>query len=243
MTKASTEEPTDDKTTETSDSEREARWRRVMEGLEAEPGRWAGSLERMQKELVRQRDAMSGLLDELGALLRQRSQPVAAWVEEIRVLRDESEQSAARVAALEDQVGGLGSRVDKAELEAAIAKEEVAALEERLEEARAWNRALEEEVAARKKEAADAKAAEKRAVAQLDENLDALTDLGLQKTELERRVADLEGSFEAVKEERAGAEERWNATDDQRLARIRELESRIEDLQSTNGKLRQERDD
>ena len=133
----------------------------------------------------------------------------------------------------------LTVRLDKTELELVVAREQAAAVQDKSRALEAEVKRVEERARDAEQAVDEAKAAQDRAARQLSEALESITDAGLEKVELERRARDLEAGFEAVKEERAGAEERWNATDEERLGRIRELERQLERVQGDFDKTRQ----
>lgn len=222
---------------EVSDAE-EADWRQIIDRFaegETEEGVTELALVRLQLEKQR---------EELGSLI---GQALRLEEEEIGV-RAAALAALARVRELEASEREMQARVEKAELSMVVSREEVAALEDRLKLAQETNKRLQEKQAsldARVKEseerAAKAKASERLANDQLNETLESLTELGLGKAELERTIADLKRGFEAVSEERAAAEERWNASDEQKALQIRELKKRVEELEGGVQSLEKER--
>jgi chromosome segregation ATPase len=184
------------------------------------------------------RSYLSDVMDRIASLDEQEMESWAGLLEDVRALRDETVRLQDRVGCLDGERQEAASRLEKAELELVAAQERASSLEDRAKALEQNGERLREEAKAgdqRMREAdariAAAKEAQRKADQQLNDTLDTLTDLGLAKAELERKVADIEAGFEAVKEERAAAEERWNASDDQRLSQIRLLRKTVEDLE------------
>ncbi len=184
------------------------------------------------------RSYLSDVMDRIASLDAQETESWAGLLGDVRALRDETVRLEERVGHLDDERQQSALRLEKAELELAVVQERAAVLEDRVKSLEQTGERMREEAQTgekRMREAdvriAAAKEAQRKADQQLNETLDTLTDLGLAKAELERKVADIEAGFEAVKEERAAAEERWNASDDQRLSQIRLLRKTVEDLE------------
>jgi len=239
MTKRAPENRSDGRPNDASEVDREDTWNRVIEGLEEKQQGEASVLEAARAQLTKQQEALSALLEELGALEQREADARTVLLEGARALRKGSAEADERVRVLERQNKELQGKLDKSEVSLVVVREEVSALEDQLAAIRREHKRLEAEGKAREQrvQEADAKvakaeAARKKAADQLDEVLESMTEMGLEKAENERKIADLEGGFEAIKEERAGAEERWNATDDERIKQIRELKSRIEHLET-----------
>ena len=239
MTKRAPENRSDGRPNDASEVDREDTWNRVIEGLEERQQGEASVLEAARAQLTKQQEALSALLEELGALEQREADARTVLLEGARALRKGSAEADERVRVLERQNMELQGKLDKSEVGLVVVREEVAALEDQLAAIRKEYKRLEAEGKAREQrvQEADAKvakaeAARKKAADQLDEVLESMTEMGLEKAENERKIADLKGGFEAIKEERAGAEERWNATDDERIKQIRELKSRIEHLET-----------
>jgi DNA repair exonuclease SbcCD ATPase subunit len=239
MTKRAPESPSEGNPTDASEVDREGTWNRVIDGLEEKQQGEASVLEAARVQLCKQQEALSALLEELGALQQREADARSVLLEGARALKAVSSAADERVKVLERQNTELQGKLDKAELSLVVVREEVSAHEDRLVAIRKEHKRLEAEGEAREQrvQEADAKvakaeAARKMAADQLNEALESLTEMGLEKADNERRIADLEGGFEAIKEERAGAEERWNATDDDRIKQIRELKSQVEHLET-----------
>ncbi len=184
------------------------------------------------------RSYLSDVMDRIASLDDQETESWAGLLQDVRALRDETDHLGDRVGHLDGERQEAASRLERAELELVAAEERAASLEGRVKSLEQNGERMREEAQAgeqRMREAdariAAAKDAQRKADQQLNDTLDTLTDLGLAKAELERKVADIEAGFEAVKEERAAAEERWNASDDQRLSQIRLLRKTVEDLE------------
>lgn len=206
---------------------------------------WDGVLERLGERReagvsarYSVRSYLSDVMDRITALDEQENESWVGLIEDVRALRDETVRLEGRVGSLEGQRQEAELRAEKAQIELVAAQERAVALEGKVDSLEKSAERMREEAKAgeeRMREAdariVAAKEAQRKADRQLNETLDTLTDLGLAKAELERKVADLEAGFEAVREERAGAEERWNATDEQRLSQIRLLRKSVEDLE------------
>lgn len=195
----------------------------VIEAFESVQKDQASVREQLRQRLAAQRDAAAELLEAI----------------EQSDLQSLTKQQADHIARVQREL----------EVAVVVAGEETASLERRIESLQKEKEAAESEVQRRDDsirkaddKVAQAQASEKKARQQLDDALEFLTEMGLEKADLERAIKDLEGGFAAVKEERAAAEERWNATDDQRLKQIRELRLHVEDLEARLADARQQRE-
>ncbi|HQB44392.1 MAG TPA: hypothetical protein PLV85_12350, partial [Polyangiaceae bacterium] len=181
---------------------------------------------------------VSDLMDRLTSLNEQETEAWEGVLESVKGWRQEQSRTIAMMQDLERRHFELENQYEKAGFELAAERQRGDDLEARirvLDQERDRLRSDAEAGKKRMKEAdariVEAKNAQRKADEQLNETLETLTTLGLAKAELERKVMDLEAAFEAVREERAGAEERWNATDEQRLSQIRLLRKNVEELE------------
>lgn len=73
--------------------------------------------------------------------------------------------------------------------------------------------------------------------------VDRASQLGREKEQLQSKLSDLEETLQSLRQERAGAEERWSASDDQRQSLIRTLHKTVEELDLRLKGAGQERDE